>query len=514
MAIDPNIALQARGFQAIQNPMEQAGQAMTLMGLLQRNKLTEMQLAHLAEQRPMERERLGLQLQELRNQNRVMEAFINARMGGASPAGGAGAAPAPGVATTNPGGQPSLVNFPPEVDMALLHPKLQAWGKEMAQQYRVPEKVREAIQLGYKPGTPAFNNYVGGISSPSGVFSAPDAAGNRTLDPNYPEAQGRIKAAEEAARAQYELVEITVMDKGVRRTIKVPKSQIPQLFGTGSAPSPQPSSGVPVVPREAFPKVSPAEQAQRDAEARTLVANEQAVAAGQPSSLPSSAAVLTPTGSPTTAEDAAGREIGQSDAKRVSTLEEKIPVLNATLRRLDRLEYLTKDDRTYAAAGAELKSQLGSIAQAVGLDVNVSKTANTEEYIAHVAELLKERLSSKDYGAGTGISNVDLVAAGRPLPEVMRTPKGRIQVINALRQDATRALGDAQAARTHFRRENTLRGFTFPSENLPKQTPQTPQSTGERFDKMPDPKKYPNRRIKDESTGKFYRSNGYGWVPE
>lgn len=468
MPVDPSIALQSRGFQAIQDPMAQAGQAMTLMGLLQRNKLTEMQLAHLAEQRPMERERLGLQLQELRNQNRVMEEFIRLRTGGT------GAAPAgAGVATTNPGGQPNLVNFPPEVDMALLHPKLQAWGKEMAQQYRVPEKVREAIQLGYKPGTPAFNNYVGGISSPSGVFSAPDAQGNRMLDPNYAAAQGQIKAAEEAAKAKHDTVDVTVLDKGVRRQMRVPRDwyneQIRAQLGA------TPPSPVPQVSPPNFPRVSPAEQAQRDAQARTIIANEQAVAAGQPSVLPATSNVITPTGAPTAGEEAANKKTGELDATRVGALTEKIPVLSNTLRRLDRLEMLTKNDRTYAAAGAEIKSQLGSLAQAVGLDINKEKTANTEEYIAHVAELLKERLSSKDYGAGTGISNVDLVAAGRPLPEVMRTPQGRLQVISALREDAKRAIKDAQAARTYFNEHRGLNGFVYPSEaNQPAAQPVQP----------------------------------------
>lgn len=155
---------------------------------------------------------------------------------------------------------------------------------------------------------------------------------------------------------------------------------------------------------------------------------------------------------------------GELDARRINDLEQKIPSLMAVGRRLDRMEALTKDDRTFAAAGAELKTTLGSVAQAFGLKVNDAKTANSEEYLAHVAELLKDRLASKDYGSGSGVSNVDLLAAKAPLPELARTPLGRMQIITALRADLQRNITDANAARDFYDQNNSLRGFRFPSE--------------------------------------------------
>ncbi len=168
---------------------------------------------------------------------------------------------------------------------------------------------------------------------------------------------------------------------------------------------------------------------------------------------------------------AAQKEKGQLDAKRVQALEEKLPSLNLTSRRLDRLAQLTRDDKAYAAAGAELKTTLGSIAQSLGLNVAKEKTANSEEYIAHVAELLKERLSSKDYGSGTGISNLDLATAGRPLPEIAKTAQGRKQIIDALKLDVERAQLDSIGARDYFEKKSTLSGFRFPSENKNEQPP-------------------------------------------
>lgn len=186
---------------------------------------------------------------------------------------------------------------------------------------------------------------------------------------------------------------------------------------------------------------------------------------------------------PTPAASVAAKTAAEGDAKRVLELEAKIPSLLSVSRRLDRMAALNHDDNTYAAAGAELKTTLGSIAQSFGLNVNQAKTANSEEYLAHVAELLKDRLATKDYGSGTGISNLDLLSAQKPLPELAKTAQGRTQLINALKADAQRNLGDAQAARDYFDENQGLRNFRFPSEvdaekqklttNLPK-TPGTP----------------------------------------
>lgn len=167
---------------------------------------------------------------------------------------------------------------------------------------------------------------------------------------------------------------------------------------------------------------------------------------------------------PTISEKSASESIGKSDAERVASLEQKIPSLASVSRRLDRMQALTANATTYAASGAELKSQLGNIAQGFGLSINKDKTANTEEYLAHVAELLKDRLASKDYGSGSGVSNLDLISAQKPLPELAKTPQGRQQIIEAIRADSTRAMSDAVAARDYFGENKSLRGFKYPSE--------------------------------------------------
>jgi hypothetical protein len=209
------------------------------------------------------------------------------------------------------------------------------------------------------------------------------------------------------------------------------------------------------------------------------------------------------------------QELAGKDVERVTTLEQKIPSLVSLDRRLVQMESLTADDKTYAAKGSELKTLLGSVVQGFGLKVNEQKTANTEEYIVHVAELLKDRLASKDYGSGTGVSNLDLLAAERPLPATANTAQGRRQIIAAIRADTKRALDDAVAARDYFGANNSLRNFRYPSEleksPLPKTPGQAPAQRGQSFDTRPPANQYKGKIIRDKETGKRFQSDGMGW---
>jgi hypothetical protein len=211
-------------------------------------------------------------------------------------------------------------------------------------------------------------------------------------------------------------------------------------------------------------------------------------------------------------------ELAGKDVERVTSLEQKIPSLVSLDRRLVQMESLTSDDKTYAAKGAELKTLLGSITQAFGFKVNEQKTANTEEYMVHVAELLKDRLASKDYGSGTGVSNLDLLAAERPLPATANTAQGRRQIIAAIRADTKRALDDSVAARDYFGANNSLRGFKYPSElekapipKSPGQAPQAPSAPRQSFNSLPPANQFRGQVMRDTASGKRFKSDGMKW---
>ncbi len=273
--------------------------------------------------------------------------------------------------------------------------------------------------------------------------------------PGYNDARAATLTAEERAKANFRTMDVptpgfpgSTMPTTVGRFVDNPSP----VASPVAAPTPSGATRAPTVTPDMINRITdPAKRA------------EVMAAPVTPSAPIPTSAVIPRTQTP--GERQAQVTKAEADAKRVQLLEEKIPSLNSTYRRLDRLEQLTQNGETYASAGAEIKTLLGSVAQGLGLKVNTDKTANTEEYIAHIAELLKERLSSKDYGSGTGISNLDLAAAGRPLPQVMSTPQGRMQIISAIKADTERALKDATAARDYFEKNTSLREFRFPSED-------------------------------------------------
>ncbi|MFT3804965.1 MAG: hypothetical protein QM766_27570 [Burkholderiaceae bacterium] len=171
-----------------------------------------------------------------------------------------------------------------------------------------------------------------------------------------------------------------------------------------------------------------------------------------------------PVQSPATAE--AAKTTAQLDAQSLSKWEGQIPALTSTLKRLERMREQAQSGSLYANAGAEAKLQFASLAQAIGIPIDVERAAQSEVYLANVAEMVKERLASGAYGAGTGVSNVDLLAANRPLPELTKTPQGRLMLIDALVADTQDALKGVQGARSYYDSNNSsLRGYRWPGED-------------------------------------------------
>lgn len=414
---------------------------------------------------PLQLEQLQTSIAQARSEQAAVDQFRAARggAGGGTPASlGVGGMSTPGGGQANAitgqtiapgagilGGQGN--RMPADVSLGLTIPRLAPWAKEEAKNFAPTDRMREAVALGLQPGTPAYNAHIGDVATQSGIWRT-DANGNRNLAPGYAPGRGEVQAAEEGVKMN----DFTIGG----RPYKMTNADYQALTG------PDPMKSMQVAERYQIPWSRNAGQAAPGAAPQPAAvpgpAIPTAVAPSAPLGAPiPSARVL---GGATAAEKAGSERGAHNDADLVNTYRQKIPTLNSTLKRLDRVEALASNDNTYAAAGAELKTQLGSLAQSMGLEVNKSKTANSEEYLAHIAELLKDRLASKDYGSGTGISNLDLIAAKGPLPDLARTAQGRQQIIGAVRADAQRSLRDATAAREFFDQNSSLRGFRYPSE--------------------------------------------------
>lgn len=166
-------------------------------------------------------------------------------------------------------------------------------------------------------------------------------------------------------------------------------------------------------------------------------------------------------------ETARVKQMFELNSKQYQDFRSKRVELSSAVRALDRLSKLSEQGQSFTNAGAEFKMMLSSLAQAVGIPLNKEKLASSEEYQAQVAELLKARLGSKDYGSGTAVSNLDLIAAEQPLPGLVKSAAGQKQIIQALAQDAKERFADINAYSSWFERNRgNMEGFVFPSDAL------------------------------------------------
>ena len=356
-------------------------------------------------------------------------------------------------------------------------------------------KVGTAMQDANKPltvgeGGSVFIPGVGQVYSRpklgENVLPITDARGNvigvRPM-PGAAEAAGLVTSATEGAKAGWD----PFMGQLDAQNRPIPQTRGQFVQGVGGAPAPQRASTPAAGPLNAgdvsaqinalFPLSAQAGLAAEGADIRrrelmpngggmlpTAQVFPQLAGRVPAASPPAAVQPVARTGMGQTPEERSAAETtGRETAQLVSGYRQKMPGINMTLQRLNRLEALNADDKTFAAGGAELKTELGRIAQGFGIDVAPFKTASSEVYLAQIGELMKDRLASKDYGSGSGVSNLDLIAARQPLPELAKTRAGRAEIINAIRLDTQQSQKDMSAAVQHFDKNLSLRDFQFPS---------------------------------------------------
>lgn len=156
-------------------------------------------------------------------------------------------------------------------------------------------------------------------------------------------------------------------------------------------------------------------------------------------------------------------EMAKSDAQFVADLRKKRSDASLILPVLSRMEKATKDGRTYSGTFAEFKTGFGKMLNSIGLPgVNVDKIASSEQYAADQAEVIRTKI--KALGSGTGVSNVDLLFTQRSVPELVKTPEGRMMIIRAMKADLQNIVDDAIDADKYFRaNKGSLGGWEAPS---------------------------------------------------
>lgn len=160
------------------------------------------------------------------------------------------------------------------------------------------------------------------------------------------------------------------------------------------------------------------------------------------------------------AKEMADRRQARSDALR-------------SLPSLQRMEKIASSGNLTEGTWAEERNSVNKFFQSMGLPITpADKIANTEAYIADQAELLRNRL--KAYGTGSGVSNLDLIAGGKTLPEISTSPGGKQLIIRAMKQDLQNLIDEGEAANYHYKHGGDMGDFTFIGKSIYDDEPKPP----------------------------------------
>lgn len=188
---------------------------------------------------------------------------------------------------------------PPQVANMLLSGDggLKALGTAMLDQTKPTDRQRDAVALGYRPGTPEYASFVGTQFNQGGAWQMQPGGGVR-LAPGYAEGQGSVEDAQQRSRARYDLVTVPSTGPGSPPTFR---SRL-DVLGGSQAPIPSPMN------------VPPDVQSARDIEAARIRARE-----GQPNgggAVPTSRVVNAAGMSP---EDTAAQAASEAAATATAT---------------------------------------------------------------------------------------------------------------------------------------------------------------------------------------------------
>lgn len=323
---------------------------------------------------------------------------------------------------------------------------------------------------------PTAGGYASGNARTGKIEMVLDNNGNPYIkSADSPQVRGAVSSAEAQAKAAFkpntDIPGQVSTDEAVTRAVygnnPIP-FQAPQSGGLTPQQAPQLPQNAPSNisgnfsgnPQSILSQINRISDPQERANATTAFTQQygQQPTLNVPSNVPTSGIKV-----PTKPELEGQGNLLKTQADWVGSIPQKIVSVGSTMKYLNRLDALNADDKSYAGSGAEIKSLANNIAQSLGIPLNIDKTAGTEQYIATIGELIKSRLGSKDYGSGSGVSNLDLLTAQVPLPDLTKTRQGRAQLISALKADTVGSYNDLKSAREYWNQNNNLNNWEAPS---------------------------------------------------
>lgn len=175
-------------------------------------------------------------------------------------------------------------------------------------------------------------------------------------------------------------------------------------------------------------------------------------------------------------------KLAEEEAQLVSDLKKNSIGGAKLLGPLNRMEQLNSSGNVAQGPLANFNQELGKFAIYLGAGDDVKKrVAAGEQYFSAAADVIRDKI--KALGAGTAVSNVDLLFTRQSIGDLTNTQTGRALIIKAMKQDLKNIQQLSQAADKHFRGQGrgSLSGFDPASSVtiLPELNEQAPQASAQ-----------------------------------
>jgi hypothetical protein len=154
-------------------------------------------------------------------------------------------------------------------------------------------------------------------------------------------------------------------------------------------------------------------------------------------------------------------EAAKLDAKQLDEWRESATKAHGGLSRIQEMKRLS-GDALYSGWGAEGRLGVANFFATMGLPVDQTKIANSQEYNKHAKELTLAML--KEGVGATNISNADLAFVNETVPQLATNPQARVNLLNYMERRLGESVDRYQSADEYARANNGLRGFRHGSD--------------------------------------------------
>ena len=162
------------------------------------------------------------------------------------------------------------------------------------------------------------------------------------------------------------------------------------------------------------------------------------------------------------------KELAGLDAKQLDKYRTQSDAARSMMATLDRLEKLSP--KVYEAGGANAKVSAANFLKGMGIDVDPTKLANSQEFNALSSKLVMDSLGGT---LGAGVSNADVAFLQATVPNIGQSKEARQQLVNFMRQKAKTQASQFDDAYGYAVKNKGLMGYN-PNQRMPGEEVQTP----------------------------------------